>query len=62
LAAIGPENIEVMASTDKIALLDPPVLRIDLDDRQVADRLTGYRRVQTALGRSTVMKVIADGW
>lgn len=62
LAAIGPENIEVMASADKIALLDPPVLRIDLDDRQVADRLTGYRRVQTALGRSTVMKVIADGW
>lgn len=62
LDAIGPENIEVMASADKIALLDPPVLHIDLDDRQVADRLTGYRKVQTALGRSTVMKVVADGW
>jgi predicted polyphosphate/ATP-dependent NAD kinase len=62
LAAIGPENIEIMASAEKIALLDPPVLRIDLDDRQVAARLTGYRRVHTAPGRSTVMKVIADGW
>lgn len=58
LAAIGAANIAILASENKIASLDPPVLRIDLDDDSAAGRLTGYRRVRTRPRHSTVLKVV----
>jgi predicted polyphosphate/ATP-dependent NAD kinase len=59
LAAVGPENIEIIASAEKVATLDPPVLRIDLDDRELGSRLCGFHRVRTSPRRSTVMRVVA---
>jgi predicted polyphosphate/ATP-dependent NAD kinase len=59
LAAVGPDNIEIIASAGKLAGLDPPVLRIDLDDPELGARLSGYRRVRTAARHSTVMRVVA---
>lgn len=59
LDAIGPENIEIIAAAGKIAALDPPVLRIDLDDRAIGDRLTGFRKIRTSRQRSTVLRVVA---
>lgn len=59
LAAVGVDNIEIIAAAGKVAALDPPVLRIDLDDREVREQLTGYRRVRTSRRRSTVLRVVA---
>ncbi len=59
LAAIGLENVDVLCGVSKIMALDEPVLRVDLDDPALTDRLTGYRRVRTAPGRSTVLRVAA---
>ena len=57
--AVGVDNIEIIAAAGKVAALDPPVLRIDLDDRRVSEQLTGYRRVRTSRRRSTVLRVVA---
>ncbi len=59
VAAVGPDNIEIIASSGKLAGLDPPVLRIDVDDPELGSRLSGFRRVRTAPHRSTVMRVVA---
>ncbi|MGI8416930.1 MAG: ATP-NAD kinase family protein [Nakamurella sp.] len=59
LAAVGPENIEIVAAAGKVAALDPPVLRIDVDDRFVRDSLVGFRRVRTSRQHSTVLQVLA---
>ena len=59
LAAVGTENIEIVSSAGKIAALDPPVLRVDLDDPELSARLAGYRRVRTSRRRSTVLRVVA---
>ncbi len=59
LDAVGADNIEIIAAAGKVAALDPPVLRIDLDDRRVREQLTGYRRVRTSRRRSTVLRVVA---
>lgn len=57
LDAVGAANIEILAARDKIAALDPPVLRIDIGDEQASTPITGYRRVRTARGRSTVLRI-----
>ena len=59
LRAVGADNIEILAAAGKVAALEPPVLRIDLDDRAVAQQLTGHRRVRTSRRHSTVMRVVA---
>ena len=45
-AASGREKIEIIAGADKLAALDPPVLRVDLGDEAAERLLAGYRRVR----------------
>jgi predicted polyphosphate/ATP-dependent NAD kinase len=59
LAAVGPENVEIIAAAGKVAALDPPVLRIDVDDPDLRNRLVGFRKVRTSRQRSTVLRVVA---
>jgi predicted polyphosphate/ATP-dependent NAD kinase len=59
IAAVGSDNIVVLAAAGKIAALNPPVLRVDLGDAAPESPLSGYRLVRTAPGRSTVLKIVA---
>ncbi len=58
LSAVGEANVEILAAQEKLSLLNPPVLRVDLDDDAEQARLTGYRRVRTRPRHSTVLKVV----
>jgi predicted polyphosphate/ATP-dependent NAD kinase len=57
--AVGADNITILAAAGKVAALDPPVLRVDLGDAAPAVPLTGYRRVRTGPGHSTVLRIVA---
>jgi predicted polyphosphate/ATP-dependent NAD kinase len=59
LRRIGTENVLVVAAADKVAALDPAVLRVDLGDGEHDRILEGYRRVHVAPGRSIVLRVAA---
>lgn len=59
LSMIGPDNIDIIASADKIAALSPPELHIDLDDAQLAAKISGFHRVWTGPRRSTVLRVVS---
>lgn len=51
------EDVVVLASAEKLAALDPPVLRVDLGSDHPIAALTGYLRVRTGPATSTVLKV-----
>ncbi len=59
LRAVGPGNLEVLATRAKVAALAAPVLHVDLDDADLAADLVGHRRVRTGRARSTVLRVVA---
>ncbi|GAA2082511.1 ATP-NAD kinase family protein [Actinomadura alba] len=59
LDAVGAGNIEILAARGKIAALDPPTLRIDVGDEHATAPITGYRKVRTGRGRSTVLRIVA---
>ncbi|MBC6457889.1 ATP-NAD kinase family protein [Actinomadura sp. HBU206391] len=59
LAAVGTDNIEILAARGKVAALDPPTLRIDVGDEHATAPITGYRKVRTGRGRSTVLRIVA---
>lgn len=59
LDAVGVGNIEILAARGKVAALDPPTLRIDVGDEYASAPITGYRKVRTGRGRSTVLRVVA---
>jgi predicted polyphosphate/ATP-dependent NAD kinase len=59
LAAVGVQNIQIVAARSKVAALEPPVLRVDLGDPQAHSTVTGYHRVRTGTRRSTVLRVVA---
>jgi predicted polyphosphate/ATP-dependent NAD kinase len=59
LRRIGREAITVVAAADKLAALQPPILRVDTGDDALDAELSGYIRVHTAPGRTIVMKVSA---
>jgi predicted polyphosphate/ATP-dependent NAD kinase len=59
LDAVGTGNLEILAARGKVAALDPPTLRIDVGDEQAATPLTGYRKVRTGRGTSTVLRIVA---
>ncbi|HEV7713767.1 MAG TPA: NAD(+)/NADH kinase [Asanoa sp.] len=50
------DDLRILAAAGKVAALDPPVLRVDLDS--VGERFTGYHKVRTARGRSTVLRIV----
>ncbi len=56
---VGEENVMILAGEAKLRSLDPPVLRVDTGDASSEPVMLGYRRVFTAPGRSTVMKVVS---
>jgi predicted polyphosphate/ATP-dependent NAD kinase len=59
VAHVGEENVMVLASEEKLARLDPPVLWVDTGIEEAAPIMTGYRRVHTGPGKSVVMRVQA---
>lgn len=59
LRAVGPDNLEILASPAKVAALAAPVLHVDIDDADLAAGLVGHRRVRTGRARSTVLRVVA---
>lgn len=58
VSAVGEENVTILASEEKIATLDPPVLLVDAGVDGPAAVLGGYRRVYTSPRKSRVMKVV----
>jgi predicted polyphosphate/ATP-dependent NAD kinase len=59
LAAVGAENVVVLAARSKIATLQPPVLRVDVGDGAATQPLRGYQRVRVAAGHSTVLRIVS---
>jgi predicted polyphosphate/ATP-dependent NAD kinase len=59
LSAVGADHIEILAARGKVAALDPPVLRIDVGDEHATAPITGYRKVRTGRGQSTVLRIVA---
>lgn len=59
ITAVGVQNLEILAAPSKVAALEQPVLRIDIDDADLSARLVGYRKVRTARGQSTILRVVA---
>ena len=57
LRRVGTDNVVIVAGADKVAALDPPVLRVDLGDGERENLLEGYRRVRVAPDRSMVLRV-----
>ena len=49
----------IITGQNKLTGLDPPFLRVDTGDPAVDAMLAGYMRVQTAPGRSMMMRVAA---
>ena len=57
LARVGRERILVVAGLEKLAALDPLRLVVDTGDPAVDAMLSGWMRVRTAPGRSTLVRV-----
>ena len=57
LARVGRERILVVAGLEKLAALDPLRLVVDTGDAAVDAMLSGWMRVRTAPGRSTLVRV-----
>lgn len=60
LGRIGAGNVVILAAAAKVSALDPPILRVDVGDDAPAPVISGYYRVHTAPGRSTVLRVASD--
>jgi predicted polyphosphate/ATP-dependent NAD kinase len=59
VAAVGADNVVVLAARNKIATLQPPVLRVDVGDGAAVRPLHGYQRVRVARGQSTVLRIVS---
>jgi predicted polyphosphate/ATP-dependent NAD kinase len=59
LKRLGREAITIVTGQRKLTDLDPPCLRVDTGDPAVDAMLAGYMRVETAPGRSMIMRVAA---
>jgi predicted polyphosphate/ATP-dependent NAD kinase len=56
---VGADNVVVLAARNKIATLQPPVLRVDVGDGAAVRPLHGYQRVRVARGQSTVLRIVS---
>jgi predicted polyphosphate/ATP-dependent NAD kinase len=54
---VGAGGLVVIASLEKVALLDPPVLRVDTGDPALDRELEGWRHVRVAPRRTLLMRV-----
>ena len=59
LRRAGPENLVVLAATEKLLALPDGVLRVDTGDPAMDRALEGYIRVLTGPDQSTMMRVVA---
>lgn len=55
---VGPENIVIVATANKINLLPDRQLRVDTGDEELDDTLRGYKKVVTSYSQLAVLKVI----
>ncbi|WP_285028580.1 NAD(+)/NADH kinase [Plantibacter sp. ME-Dv--P-122b] len=56
--AVGAEHVDIVATTEKVGALLPPVLYVDDDGAGGTHPLLGYRRVRVGRRESTVMRVL----
>jgi predicted polyphosphate/ATP-dependent NAD kinase len=59
LGRIGRDAVTIVTGQRKLTDLDPSCLRVDTGDPAVDAMLAGYARVQTAPGRSMMMRIAA---
>jgi predicted polyphosphate/ATP-dependent NAD kinase len=59
LRRVGREGVTIVTGRRKLTDLDPPCLRVDTGDPAVDAMLAGYARVETAPGRSMIMRIAA---
>ena len=59
LASVDEEDVVIVASAEKILMLDPPVLRVDFGDTRAISMMMGYRRVRTGPRATTIVKVVS---
>ena len=59
IRAVGPENIVVVSSMEKLAALDPEALLVDTGDETLDRELAGHRPVIVS-GSRTVMMPVRD--
>ena len=59
IARAGRGGLIVLAGADKLAMLVPPVLWLDLPDAGLARAIEGHIRVRTGAGRSVMMRLAA---
>lgn len=59
IRGIGPSNVIIVATPEKLAALKGKTLLVDTGDPEVDEMLSGYRRVVTGYARSSVYKVRA---
>lgn len=57
LRRLGRDRIQVLAASDKLLALTPPLLRVDTGDPALDRALSGHIRVHVAPHRTIVMKV-----
>jgi predicted polyphosphate/ATP-dependent NAD kinase len=57
LRRVGAANLLVLAGAEKVLGLEPPLLRVDLDEEDEPPLLSGYLRVHMAPGHSTMLRV-----
>ena len=57
LRRLGRDRIQVLAASDKLLALSPPLLRVDTGDPALDRALSGHIRVHVAPHRTIVMKV-----
>jgi predicted polyphosphate/ATP-dependent NAD kinase len=58
IKAVGPENIRVIATANKIHTLPDQKMRVDTGDQEVDQMLRGHRRVMTSYSELIVLEVI----
>ncbi len=57
LARLGSEDLVIISSAEKLAALQPPLLRVDVGDHEAFSWVSGYRRVRVGPSRFMMMRV-----
>ncbi len=57
LSRLAPEDLIIVSAADKLAGLQPPLLRVDVGDESAFDWATGFQRVRVGPNRFMMMRV-----
>jgi predicted polyphosphate/ATP-dependent NAD kinase len=55
---VGPDNVKVIATANKIHTLPDQKMRVDTDDEEIDEELRGHRRVQTSFSEILILEVL----